>query len=373
MRKLATIRQIDRLIPIEGKDRICVAQIGGWNVIVKKSEFSEGDQCVFFEIDSFLPDKPIFEFLKKTTTYQGKTGYRLKTMKMSGIISQGLALPLHLFPELPQLLEPRTDVTDLLGVIKYDNQVATHEKKPGLKSGNAQGKFPAFIPKTDQERIQNLTSYFRIYEHILFEETLKLDGSSMTCYKIDRAPTWWEAIKSFFGFHSELTHFGVCSRNLEIKRTDNYETTFDNGGKSSTYRQTDFWDAARAYDIESKLPKGYAVQGELIGPRIQSNHEKVDKLEYYIFDVYDIENSRYLLPDERRKFCQINGLPHVPVVNEAIPIFEQCTDVQSLLSRVEGESMNPGTISEGRVFKSCTDGHVTFKAISNQYLLKSER
>lgn len=379
MRKLVTIRQIDKLIPIEGKDLICVAQIDGWNVIVKKSEFSEGSQCAFFEIDSFLPNKPIFKFLKKTTTYQGKVGYRLKTMRMAGVISQGLALPLHMFPELTPSMELGADVTDLLGVVKYDNQVVTDNKRPGLKAGNAQSKFPSFIPKTDQKRIQNLTSYFKIYEHQLFEETLKLDGSSMTCYKIAESLPWYKLItnKIAFTLFESIPfnpfRFGVCSRNLEIKPTDSHEKTFDNNGKTSTYRQSDFWDAARSYGIESKLPIGYAVQGELIGPRIQSNHEKVDKLEYYIFDVYDIENSKYLLPDERHKFCAMYDLPHIPIVNNAVAIFEECTDVKSLLTRVEGESMNPSTISEGRVYKSTTTPTITFKCISNKYLLKAEK
>lgn len=367
-RKLVTIQQITAITDIPGADLIALATIQGWQVIVKKTEFSVGDACLFFEIDSFLPLEPRYEFLKKTTKFDGKEGYRLRTMKMRGVLSQGLALPLSMFPELTN---PKVDFdySEKLGVIKYDNEIQTYQGKPGLKAGKARGNFPSFIPKTDQPRIQNLTTYFSALVNEEFEETLKLDGSSMTCYKIGHTPTLWEKVKSIFGIKYKPYHFGVCSRNLELKPTADQVHIFNNQGKESIYDQSDFWTAAYKYRFEDKLPEGYAIQGELIGPKIQANQEKVKELEFYCFDVYNIHTGKYLLPLERREFCALHNIPHVPVVSiNAKPLQ---LGLEGLLKHVEGESMNPGTVSEGRVYKHVTKP-ITFKAISNKYLLSKK-
>ena len=367
-RKLVTIQKIDALIPMEGYDSIQLAQIKGWQVIVKKGEFSVNDACLFFEIDSFLPAIDTrFEFLGKPTTFEGKQGYRLKTKKLKSYLSQGLALPLSMFPEITIGQE---DYSEQLNVIKYDVAVQEFDQRPGLKSGKPRGSFPSFIPKTDQERIQNLTHLWQTLDpNTEFEETLKLDGSSMTCYKIKKTLSFFDKIKQFFGFKIKPYHFGVCSRNLELKPSANQSTTFNNGGKISVYDQSDFWNMAIKLDLESKIPEGYAIQGELIGPKIQANHEKVTTLEYYVFDVFDIKEQKYLLPKERQAFCSKYKIQHVPILGNFQPFQLQLSD---LLTHVEGQSMNPGTISEGRVYKQL-DRPFSFKVISNQYLLKAEQ
>lgn len=364
-RKLVTVRKINALTDIPGADLISLGTIDGWQVIVKKTEFKVGDLCLFYEIDSFLPLEPRYEFLKKTTKFDGKEGYRLKTMKMKGTLSQGLALPLSMFPEITTT-KLDFDYSSQLNVIKYDNEQQEYAQKPGLKSGKAKGSFPTFIPKTDQPRIQNLVTYFSTMTDEKFEETLKLDGSSMTCYKVAYNPSRWEKFKYFFGFKHPENHFGVCSRNLELKRTANATQTFDNQGKTSVYNQSDFWSTAIKYDFESKIPVGYAIQGELIGPKIQANHEKVSELEFYCFNVFNINTGSYLLPQERREFCALHNIPHVPVIN---PNFQPLQlGLEGLLKHVEGQSMNTGTVSEGRVYKHVSKP-ITFKAISNKYLL----
>jgi hypothetical protein len=197
--------------------------------------------------------------------------------------------------------------------------------------------------------------------HNYFCNGILVHNSSLTAYKTEMVkPTFTNKVRQFFRLQPKVdVHFGVCSRNLELKRPSN-------DGK-----QSDFWDAVKKYEIEQGLPTGYAVQGELISPRIQGNHEKVNEVMFYIFDVYDINKQCYLLPKERKEFV-LTYLPialHVPVVNECVAIFEECS-LEQLLSRVEGESINKGTISEGRVYKSNKYNHVHFKAISNKYLLK---
>jgi len=362
MRKLATIRRVDDLIEIKNKQRIEIAVIGGWSCIVKRGEFEVGRLGVFFEIDSFLPYKEPYLFLGKPIEHQGKQGYRLKTMKMAGAISQGLMLPLTMFSDADDFLVAEgTDVTELLGITKYDSELTQQGKGGPAVTGKPKGSFPSFIPKTDQERIQNLGHYFKVHKDTEFEETLKLDGSSCTMYKV---PTMDKSLINFLtcGLWEKVfpskPHFGVCSRNLELKRPEA-------GDKASN-----FWDAATKYNIEAELPVGYAIQGEVLATNIQGNFEKVESVEYYVFNVYDIESEVYLSPSKARDFVT-RYLPHtlyVPVVNQNVPIFSVCDSFDSLQERVTGPSMNQ-PISEGRVYKS-EDG-ITFKCISNKYLLKS--
>ena len=373
MRKLVTIRKVNAINSMEGYDNIVLATVDGWNVIIKKEELTLNEPCLFFEIDSFIPEEDSrFSFLGKTVEFNKKRGYRLRTKKLKSYISQGLALPLSMFPELTvniqEAIDNNTDLSETLGVIKYDleqfcgvNNTSKSEKP---------GKFPSFIPKTDQPRIQNLPHLFTTNKEDTFEETLKLDGSSMTCYKVSSNPTLLQKFLALFGIKAPTTKFGVCSRNVDLKRTANTVMTFNNEGKESVYDQSDFWATAIKLDLANRVPVGYAIQGELIGPKIQANHEKVTELQYFVFDVFNISEQCYLLPQERRDFCRTLGIPHVPVMNvEATPL--QLT-LDQLLQHVDTESVNPKTVSEGRVYKSNTNPLLSFKVINNRYLLKHE-
>lgn len=179
MRTLVRVENIVRVRPILGADKIELAQVGGWNVIVKKDEFKVGDKCVFFEVDSFLPLRDEWVFLKNVTMFNKQQGIRIKTMKMRGALSQGLIMPLSLL-NISEDTEVGTNLTDILGVVKYE-VVDTGDFKPCTTSGdNKSNKYPSFLPKTEQPRIQNLTEWFDRYSEEVFEETLKLDGSSMS-------------------------------------------------------------------------------------------------------------------------------------------------------------------------------------------------
>lgn len=386
MRKLASIKRIKSVSPINNADKIELVQLDDWFCIAKKGEFKVGDKAVYFEIDSFLPVEDRYSFLESSKKeYLGMQGYRIKTMKMRGVISQGLALPLTMFPEIKG---NEDDVTDVLKITKYDVADASPSAN-SLKSGEASGKFPDFIPKTDQNRIQNLTRYYEAYKDELFEETLKLDGSSCTIYKVKAELSFKDKIKQFFGVNVESVHFGVCSRNLEIRRPDSttaitdsiitrIKSTFTSKKTNSNLKakQSDFWNIALKYNIEKMLPVGYAIQGEMIGPKIQDNHEKVSENDFYIFDIYDIVNKRYLSSEDRLNFIDKyfnNTVKHVPVVNKAVAIFKECEDINQMLKRVDGESINPGTISEGRVYKMLNNPAITFKCINNKYLVKCEK
>lgn len=352
MRKLATIRQIKEITPIEGADLIVLVKVDDWQCIALKSEFSEGDLCVYFEIDSFIPLIPQVEHLRARAYKKmgDREGIRIKTIKMKGQISQGLALPLSvlgpredIFPIGPGCVG--ADVTEDLGVEKYEAPI------PAEMTGKAKGNFPTFIRKTDQERCQNIG--YRIFtEHARtrYEVTMKLDGMSFTGY-VNRGNT------------------GVCSRNWELK-VDN-----DNANNALVKMFVDS-------NMQSALlPCGsnIAVQGELMGPGIQGNREKLASYKLFVFDIFDIDSQCQLSPADRAEVLHTlysNGL-NADMVRQ-VPLFAQdatlteldITDVAKLLADAEGPSMfHP--VREGKVYKS-TDGQFSFKAISNAYLIKEK-
>jgi len=332
MRKMASIRKIAAIGPIEGADAIEVATVGGWKVVIKKGEFAVGDLAVYCEIDSWIPNvlAPFLSKGKEPREFNGVKGERLRTVKLRGQLSQGLLLPWTVGGE-------GDDMTELLGIQKWEMAV------PAQLAGQVKGNFPSQIPKTDQERVQNLVAEVTsaIVAGMRFEVTEKLEGSSMTCYLING-------------------EFGVCSRNMDLKR--------DEGNT--------FWATAIAEDIEAKMREigdGFAVQGELIGPGIQGNIYKMSKHEFRVFDVYDVMAGDYMRPDERRGLVQMMGLKHVPVMAARADLYDTLglKDVEDILKFADGKSVMgdiTGPWREGLVFKQA-DGGMTFKAISNKYLL----
>ena len=262
---MATIRKIDALLPIVGADAIECAVVGGWTCVVKKGEYVAGDLAVYCEIDSWIPHE-IAPFLSRGNfprVYNDVKGERLRTVKLRGQLSQGLLLPLEpTCANIESELFEGLDVSLPLNIVKWERPMNAQ------LAGMAKGNFPSLIPKTDQERVQNLKSEIAqaAEDGLQFEVTEKLEGSSMTVYLIDGV-------------------FGVCSRNLDLKETE------DNT----------FWQVARRDDIEGKMwasPPGgdFAIQGELIGPGIQGNIYKLSKPEFWVFDVYSISGGYYLSP-----------------------------------------------------------------------------
>lgn len=332
MRKLATIRKIDALTPIVGADAIECATVGGWKVVVKKGEYTVGDLAVYLEIDSWVPTE-LASFLskgKEPRVYEGIQGERLRTVKLRGQLSQGLLLPLSVIPFASYI--PDDDVTEHLGIVKWEMPMNAQ------LAGMARGNFPSVIPKTDQERVQNLKREIAqaAEDELQFEVTEKLEGSSMTVYLIDGV-------------------FGVCSRNLDLK-----ETT-DNT----------FWQVARRDDIESKMRTvvgtDFAIQGELIGPGIQGNIYKLSNPEFRVFDVYNISGGFYVTPNKRQTLITMMGLLHVHVISVDKDL--GVGSVEEILQWAEGASkLNGKQEREGIVFKE-VNGGMTFKAISNKYLL----
>jgi RNA ligase (TIGR02306 family) len=352
MRHLVTVRRIAEIKPIPDADKICAYRVDGWWVVDGIDKYKVGELVAYAEPDSWI-HTDIAPFLSKgrePREFNGIKGERLRTVKLRGQLSQGLLLSLDyvLNFEKSELSNPTAfehtsvddfyegeDITDVLGVVKYEAPI------PAQLAGEVKGVFPRIIPKTDQERIQNLITELSIWttEHDLWEATEKLDGSSMTAYKL----------------YGEV---GVCSRNLDLKRNNT----------------NSLWKAAIAQGIDSILanqPTDIALQGELVGEGIQGNPYKIKGQKFFLFDIYDIANGRYYTASERTIFAAKHKIDHVPSVNDTFSLVGE--DLDSLLAFAErdGSSLCTTAIREGIVFKR-HDGKTSFKVISNLFLIKEK-
>lgn len=346
-RALARIVSIDTITPIPNADAIETATVGGWTVVVKKGEYTPGDYAIYLEIDSWVPHElaPFLSKGKDPREYNNVKGERLRTIKLRGQLSQGLLLPLDPSWIIRNLGAPpnakfsdykNRDVTNLLNIQKWEPPI------PARLAGLAKGNFPSFIPKTDQPRIQNLQEELNSWKDDprSWEVTEKLDGSSMTVY-ID----------------STTNEFNVCSRNINLKCDSN----------------NSFWAAAQAQNLEQCLRKEnrtltLALQGELVGEGIQGNPYKIKGQKFYVYDIYDFRNNKYLGHEARLLIVNLLGLTHVPIIDNRLYV-DRCS-IASLLAYAEGKSiLNSEQEREGLVFKR-RDGLLSFKAISNKFLLQ---
>jgi RNA ligase (TIGR02306 family) len=342
-RKLASIRRIADIQPIDGADAIEVATIDGWKVVVKKGEFTIGDLAIYIEIDSWVPNE-LAPFLSKGSEpreYNGVKGERLRTIKLRGQVSQGLLLLVDYVGDDPFItgwyhedgigtmvvVAEGQDVTECLNIQKWEAPI------PAQLQGQAAGMFPtSLIPKTDQERIQNCFQEIQDKGDVTYEVTMKLDGTSCTIFR-------WEG---------ELR---VCSRNLELKINDeNKDNAF----------------VAMALKISDSIPDGFAVQGEIWGESIQGNKEGIKGQRFSVFDIFDIQKHEYLSPKDRRNLCVAIGIDHVPVLDTDWKAPESIEDGLKLAS---GPSIHAKQ-REGIVWKCNEDPNFSFKIISNEWLLK---
>lgn len=325
MRKMASVQRVLEKKSIVGADLIEAYRVNGWWVVDKKDAHEVGDLVVYCEVDSWIPHT-LAPFLTKPghypREYLGVEGERLRTVKLKGQLSQGLLLPL-----VEDNSEEGKDFSEILGITKW-------EDTRYMANMDARGNFPDFIPKTDQERVQNLDRTLEKYFGQSFEVTVKRDGSSLTAF-----------------VNGEES--GVCSRNVNLKETED----------------SAFWAAANSLSLIPKIlstGRNLALQGELMSQKIQGNYEKVQGIEWNCFDIYDIDTQAYLLPKERRELCKQLRIPHIKVVEED---FVLCHNVDQLLEMAEGPGVNAGVKREGLVFKQ-NNGQFSFKAISNEYLFR---
>ena len=382
-RALAYTARCGKIEKIEGADNIELMSVLGWKVITKIGEFHEGDLCVYFEIDSKLPEKEWSEFMASKK-------YKVKTMKLGKfkVISQGLALPLSVFNvDIPN--EEGVDVTELLGVTyaaeednerksnkvnkdkKYQSMAARNaklfKKKPfrwlmrrewgrkllfaifGKKRDNPRG-WPTHFPhihKTDEERCENLP-WVLGYERPLMV-TEKLDGTSCT-YILEKKKKDYE--------------FYVLSRNVR-QADENQECYHDHNI---------YWDLAFKYDIEKHL-KAYlnknpdltyvCIQGEGVGS-VQGNPLKLKEDDLYVFNFIDSQRGRFDSINGKI-IVESMGMKWVPILdtNYMMP-----TDMEEFKQFATAKSVvNPNVMREGIVLRDPTNDF-SFKNVSREYLLK---
>lgn len=334
MRKLISIQQVKEINPIPDADAIEVATVLGWHVVVKKGEFKVGDKVVYAEIDTKFPEKPEFEFLSKSN-------YIIKTIKLRGQLSQGICFPLNILPNFTKEEDYHIglEVTDLIGATKYEPPIS-----PELE-GKVKGKFPSFIPKTDETRIQVLTeNEIKPFIGVPLYETEKLEGVSMTVFIAD-------------GYDMDC---GTGSHNTIY--ADDANTTFNK--------------IEQKYDIYNKLRKlnrNLAIQGELIGEKIQSNIYQIKGHDFRVFKIYDIDNGCFLDIEEMIQIVDELGLKTVPILKKDF-VFDG--DIEKLLAHVDGNSKLFDTLKEGHVYylpHTKKFGLNSFKVISNKYLLNTKQ
>lgn len=351
---LASIQRIEKLTPIPNADRIETARVMGWDVVVKRGDFRPGDLCVYIEIDTLLPRTPWSEFLFKPD--DGKTEYRLKTIKLRGQVSQGLVLPTDIFQ---QDVFPGVDVTELLGIKKYEKPLPKEMMVGGAQ--RAKGGFPSFIPKTDEVRIQSALELLDNLRGKPYSITLKVDGTSCTAFN-------WDG------------RFGVCSRNYELKDpTKNvtawWRATLDkvrgwlgirNKGRTNarTHNLDTYWKIAYEYRIMDWLPKGWAIQFEIAGPSIQKNPLGLDKITPFLFNVFDIENQEYVNPEDYP--FDTHNFPFVSLLDSGSNFNLSLEELLDLAGKWKYPN---GKNSEGIVVRSW-DQTISFKVINNAYLLE---
>lgn len=385
-RKLASIVRIKSCDPIPDTERLSVATMEGkgWRVVTGRDEFKPGELAVYLEIDSFLdPTDERYAFLRdrclrKFVSKSGavlREGIRIKSIKLRGVVSQGLLMPLAKFPEItermpndyqiclseednciaPELLPVLdADVTALLKVEHYDEVKEQLQPSMGnALNADAMGTFPSkYIPKTDEERIQNLGDWFETMKGRRWQVSCKHDGTSCT---IAFSPT--------IDFNDPGV---VCSRNLRLKMA------------TASGEVPIYWQMVFKYNILGKLAEAlvggmeYAVQGEIVGPGINGDRNKEKEASFKCFRIYDIANQKFLNPNETVAFCKEFDIPHVDIIETDFPFFDKITTMEEALKFAEGKTAE-GNEREGIVCKTVDNGpYASFKIVSNKYLLSEK-
>ena len=385
-RSLAHIEKVTNIRCIEGADNIEQCNVLGWNLICHKNEFKENDLCVYIEIDSKVPDREEFEFLRNKS-------FKVKTMKLGkfGVISQGLALSVSMFKELNGLSE-NTDVTKLLGIkyaveednvrksdgvnfdAKFSSMKSRHKvffsnsivKKLmkhklfrklvfiflGTKKDNPK-TFPSkfeFVHKTDEERIENIPNMLKNKQELIATE--KLDGTSTTFIM--------ERIKE----NTNKYRFYVCSRNVCMVDQN----------QSCYHDHNIYWDMAFKYNIKEVLTRfmnatsiSYCcIQGESVGS-VQGNPLKLKEDEFYAFNFITSDDGRW--SSEKAKLLLNEwSIKFVPILSTSFILPDTMEEMKELAT---GKSvLNPDVLREGIVYRCAQDNSVSFKNVSKEYLLK---
>jgi hypothetical protein len=351
---LASAQRIVKITPIEGADAIETATVLGWEIVIKKGEYQVGDLCCYIQIDTILPEKPEYEFLRDRK-------FRVKTIKLRKQISQGLIVPLPAGE-----WKEGDDLTDVIGVKKYekvDNNPTRYQKPrkhktwygrllynlkynflgkmfPFLLKGD-RSDFPKnLVPITDEERIQNIPKVLHTHAGKTFILSFKLDGSSITIIH-----------NKFLG----RSKYRICSRRFELHDKNNdWHRVFAN-----TNFKRHIQTLVKYYGTNDII-----VQGEAIG-KFNGNHHGLKSDEIKLFNIF--VNGKRINQREFIEVCRANYIPHCPmykevVLNHTLPEILKMSEILDILNlQVE---------AEGLVWR-CVEDNLSFKVINNKYLLKN--
>lgn len=347
---------------------------GGWNVVVYRGDFEVGQLVLYFEIDSFIPatnGRFSWDMFNCLTDFQGEKGYHVRSQMLGKQISQGLVQPVGSMPEVKDVVEnlqkehgkdqgtkmaTRMAFEDIIGVKKWE--VASGAQ--GLELG----RVPSFFPRPASERVQNIPDLFT-NKHLdeVFQVTEKLDGVSMTVYRVAAGSKWHKSLPALSAGstqHVQGARPGVASASKDLDERGNGV----------------YWQAAKRLGLPARLGEmglgNVAVQGELIGPTVKNNSigfsPDADH-EFIVFQMFDIDRQEYLGSGEVVEICARMGLPHVPVLGY-FKLRDFAKNVDEILARAEGVGAR-GQTREGFVFKSLTSREdFAFKVVSNKWLLE---
>jgi RNA ligase (TIGR02306 family) len=335
--KIATIEKVIEVKPHPNADALELAKINGWQVCIKKGEFKAGDLCVYICVDSVLEDKPPYEFLKNKH-------FRIKTIRLRGQLSQGIAFPLSLFKSLGHDIIPLNENVE--GTDVHSFVFASHYEKPvpAQLSGKVVGLMPSFIRKTDEDNIKSNPGIIDELKQKPYYITVKVDGSSGTYFIKDGV-------------------FGVCSRNYQLQPDPN----------------NSFWKIANKYNLENKLKshfngKNVCVQGEVYGPGIQDNLLGEKEISFRAFNLFDIDSHTYMNYQHLLDFCNTNNVPMVQTVEIGDCFNKTLPELQEFANSLKYDN---GNLAEGIVIRPMVDtysevltGRLTGKVISETFELK---
>lgn len=331
-KNIATIQVIDKLLPIEGADRIELATLRdvSWRSVVRKGAFQPGDVCVYVSIDSVLPEA---EWTAPMTFLPPDK--RIRSCRFKGVLSQGLILALQdVAKVLPSDYAIGQDVAEYL--------VITHYEKPAPVDSAAKGNFPAGVPKTDEIMLQSLPRMLECLRGQEIYVTVKCDGTSSTYSMCE----------------GELD---VCSRNWSY---------YDHEGSV-------YWAMAKKYGILAILTEndGLAIQAEVVGPSIQGNKMQLPDVQIRVFDVWLTKQGRYMDYTELVSFCEKYKLPMVPILE--VTTMTPDKDISYWLAKANGYYENTSSLREGIVVRAtksqvipALQNRASFKVINNEFLLK---
>ena len=353
MRELANILRINKLEPIKDKDRIELATVENWQVVVQKGEFKLGDLVVYIEYDVLLPIRPEFEFLRKRCYMPSTDKFRIRNMKLGDVYSQGLVLPLSVLPEGTEIKEGLC-VTDIIGAERYEKselEEDTKQHRSKIKQfffkykifrkwflPGKSGDYPSNIKEADEVNIQKIFDKIKDkYKDDWWVVTEKMEGTS-SCYHLN---------KKRFGYE-------LCVYSHHKKR---------NNGKGV------YEEVAKKYDIKNKLMKypeykNIALQGEICGPRIEGNIYGFDDLKFFVFRMINVRNGKVLSIRSSVVIANKLDIPFVPIVS---PFKNLLPSVKEMLEYSNGNSVFGDTMREGMVWHHAKDGNISIKVKSPEY------